>query len=199
MAGGDVGREPRFVTADRSEASPAPVRLSTAPAVAGNRPGVLVIATAASAGAPAFVGATAGTDRLTVPTTWLTSGLVAAVTPRSAGVVTDVTTSAAVLVTGVTGIPLTGDDVDVGRREAGMGCVLAGSTDVARAGVEEERPVTGAAFAEPASTVDRTNAKNMPAKMAMTRNASRRNLRSRTGRSMPEGSPGIFGSRMITC
>jgi hypothetical protein len=177
--------------------------LSTALAVAG--PDELVVAAGAPAGVSVFAGEMAGTDRLIVPATWLTRGLTAAVMLRSAGVVTESTTSAAELVTDVIGIPMTGDDVDVGTGETGitgetgMGCVLAGFIDVARAGIGKERPVTGAAFAEPASTVDRTNAKNMPAKMAMTTNASRRILRLRTGRSMPGGRPGMFGSQSITC
>ena len=134
-------------------------------------------------------------DRLTVPVAQPASAPTAPVTRWSTGVVTEAT-GVVVLVTGVVGICLTNGEVDLTTGEttlttgeAGRADLVAGTTDAARPESGEEGLVTGAASAEPANTVERTNAKNMPAKMATMTIAGRRILWSGTGGTMSGGSP----------
>lgn len=109
------------------------------------------------------------------------------------------------LVTEVIGIRLTIDDVDLTTGEttlttgeAGRMDLVAGATDATRPECGEEGPVTGAASAEPASRVERTNAKNMPAKAATTSSAGRRSLCSGTGGTLSGGGPEMVDSPVGT-
>jgi hypothetical protein len=89
-------------------------------------------------------------------------------------------------------------DVELAKDERCRASVLAGTTDPTCPAIGEEGPVSGAAFAEPASNMDRTKAKHMPAKNVMITNAGRGSLWLGSGRSTAGPCTGTVGSGTVT-
>lgn len=151
----------------------------------------LVFGTAPEIG---LVADTTGIDRLTVFATRVTIGRTAKDTSWTTGVAIEVT-GLVRFATEVTGMRL---DVELAIEERCRVTVPAGTTDPTCPARGEEGSVSGAALAEPASNVDRTKVKNMPAKMAMMTNAGRGSLRLCWGGSDVGPCNGTVGSGTVT-